>query len=547
MGVIIIMDISKLTLREKIGQLMMFGFDGITPSKEIVELIKEYHVGGIILFKRNIGTAKEVLKLTNELQRMAKEANHKLPLLISTDQENGIVSRLGLDTTTFPGNMLLGATYDTDETYKVAKATAEELRALGINMNLAPVLDVNNNPNNPVVGVRSFGEAPVDVANHGVASLKGHFNARVIPTIKHFPGHGDTEVDSHLDLPVISHILERLEELELVPFKKAIAAGAEVVMIAHVYFPGIEGDLNIPATISKKVITELLRGKLGYTKVVVTDCLEMKPITEGIGTVEAALLALQAGADLIMISHSYDLQKRTIGRIVKAVMTGELSEETINKAVERIIELKSRYLGWENILEQNIEALNQVGREEHRNLAMDVYRKGVTLIKNDGLLPLDSRNKRILVIYPENKIYTLVEELSSIDDKLKSAISSFKNVLNTYQINDYPEEAEINRLIDLSVSYEIVIFATINLKQKVEQIALINKLVDLKRKVIVISLRTPYDYALIPDVNAFIVTYEHSLPAINTAFEIIFGLTNAKGRLPVSIPGYFSKGLVCES
>lgn len=538
------MDISNLTLREKIGQLMMFGFDGITPSREIRKLIEEYHVGSIILFARNIGSATDVSELTTKLQTIAKKANHKLSLLISTDQENGIVRRLGIDTTTFPGNMLLGATQDTNNTYMVAKATAEELRALGINMNLAPVIDINNNSNNPVIGVRSFGEVAIDVANHGISSIKGYLDAKVIPTVKHFPGHGDTDIDSHLALPTIQHSLERLENLELIPFKKTIEAGVEVVMVAHVYFPGIEDDLNLPATISKKVVTELLRGKLGYQRVVVTDCLEMKAITEGIGTVEAALRALQAGADLIMISHSYDLQINTIERINEAIITGELSEETIDKATKRIIALKNKFLDWDNILEQNIESLKQVGSEKHRDLAMETYRKGVTLVKNDGLLPLDSNNKRILVIYPENKIYTLVEEKISIDDRLKSAIKNLNKELHihTYQIINHPEESEIKRLIELSLNYDIVVFATINLKQKVKHVNLINELVELKRRVIVISLRTPYDYALIPDVNAFIVTYEHSLPAISIAFEIIFGIINAKGKLPVSIPGYFNKG-----
>lgn len=538
------MDISNLILREKIGQLMMFGFDGITPSREIRKLIEEYHVGSIILFARNIGSTTDVSELTTKLQTIAKKANHKLPLLISTDQENGIVRRLGIDTTTFPGNMLLGATQDTNNTYMVAKATAEELRALGINMNLAPVIDINNNSNNPVIGVRSFGEVAIDVANHGISSIKGYLDAKVIPTVKHFPGHGDTDIDSHLALPTIQHSLERLENLELIPFKKTIEAGVEVVMVAHVYFPGIEDDLNLPATISKKVVTELLRGKLGYQRVVVTDCLEMKAIAEGIGTVEAALRALQAGADLIMISHSYDLQKKAIDRIVDAVSTGELSENTIDNAVQRIVTLKRRYLDWSSLLVQNIESLKQVGSEEHRDLAMGTYRKGVTLIKNDGLLPLNSNNKRILVIYPENKIYTLVEEKISIDDKLKSAIKNLNKELHihTYQIINHPEESEIKRLIELSLNYDIVVFATINLKQKVKHVNLINELVELKRKVIVISLRTPYDYALIPDVNAFIVTYEHSLPAISIAFEIIFGIINAKGKLPVSIPGYFNKG-----
>lgn len=538
------MDISNLTLREKIGQLMMFGFDGITPSKEIIEHIEEHRVGGIIFFARNIGTVREVLKLTTTLQTIAKKANHRLPLLISTDQENGIVRRLGNDATIFPGNMLLGATRDTGNTYMAAKATAEELRALGINMNLAPVIDINNNPNNPVIGVRSFGEDVIEVTNHGIASINGHVDAQVIPTIKHFPGHGDTEIDSHLALPVIPYCLERLEQIELVPFKKAIEVGAEAVMIAHVYFPGIEGELNIPATISSKVITELLRTKLGYNKVVVTDCLEMKAIADGIGTTEAALMALQAGADILMISHSFDLQKKAINRIVNAVVTGELSEDIIDRAVQRIATLKERYLDWGKILALNAEAFNQVSSEKNRSLAKDIYRKGVTLIKNDGILPLESNVRRILIIYPENKIYTLVEEKIIIDDQLKSAIEGFDNDLQiqTHQFIDDPGESEIEQLIELSFSYEIVIFAAINLKQKVKHVSLINKLVELNRKVIMISLRTPYDYTLTPKVNAFLVTYEHSLPAINVAFEIIFGLINSKGRLPVSIPGYFAKG-----
>ena len=216
---------------------MVFGFHGKTASPEIKQLIRDHHVGGIILFSRNMGTAAEVLNLTRELQQEAKNAGHKQPLLICIDQENGIVRRLDQGTTVLPGAMLLGATDQPENAYTVGVATGKELKHLGINWNLAPVLDVNNNPNNPVIGVRSFGENAAKVSLFGQEAMRGMQDAGVITTLKHFPGHGDTSVDSHLDLPVISHSMDRLEEIELKPFVDCIERGADTIMSAHVYFP----------------------------------------------------------------------------------------------------------------------------------------------------------------------------------------------------------------------------------------------------------------------------------------------------------------------
>ena len=206
-----------MTLEEQIGQLLMVGFWGTTPSPEIIELIQHYHVGNIILFSRNIHDAPQVLKLTQQLQQIAKLAGQRYPLLIAIDQENGIVQRLGETATIFPGNMALGAIGSEEIACEVAKATGNELKALGINMNLAPVLDVNNNAANPVIGVRSFGEDPSLVALLGAAMVKGYRAAGILSCLKHFPGHGDTTTDSHLSLPVIPYTLQRLENLELVP------------------------------------------------------------------------------------------------------------------------------------------------------------------------------------------------------------------------------------------------------------------------------------------------------------------------------------------
>src|SRR6266436_9545896 len=237
---------NSMTLEEQIGQVLMVGFWGHTPSQDIIDLISRYHIGNVILFSRNIGNTRQVLELTQSLQKIAREAGHPYPLLIAIDQENGIVQRLGGAATIYPGNMALGAIGSDEISYEVALAAGRELQALGINMNLAPVVDVNNNPANPVIGVRSFGEDPRLVARLGAAMVRGYRAAGVISCLKHFPGHGDTTIDSHLALATIPYSLERLEALELVPFRRAIEAGADCVMTAHVFFPALTSENMLP-------------------------------------------------------------------------------------------------------------------------------------------------------------------------------------------------------------------------------------------------------------------------------------------------------------
>lgn len=536
-------DITSMSLRQKIGQLMMIGFKGIVPSKEILQMIEEYHVGGIIFFGRNIGTPEEVLNLTSELQQAALRGKHELPLLISIDQENGLVRRLGVGTTVFPGNMLLGAVGDEEATREVAQATAEELKALGINMNLAPVLDINNNPHNPVIGVRSYGESVEDVTKHGIASIKGHHDAEVITNIKHFPGHGDTDADSHLALPVISHDLDRLEKVELVPFQRSIEAGADSVMIAHVYFPTIEPRENVPATISKAVVTNLLREKMGFNGVITTDCLEMDAISKTIGTVEGALQALKAGIDILMISHSHDLHIQAIERIVEAVESDEIEEDLIDKAVERVIKLKSEYLDWDKLPDPSRGVPLIVGGENHQILANRQYERGVTLVKDDGILPLTlDDQEKVLLIYPESKIFTLVEDERYTTHALGEAIRQHHTNVQEYSISTKPTDSEVEEVMKLVGDVKVVIFGTMNAHLIEDQAQLIRKLAMTGKSVIVIAMRNPYDLAAFPMVNAFLATYEYTLPSLNVASDIIFGARKPNGKLPVTIPEIAGKG-----
>src|SRR6266705_5778658 len=339
-----------MTVEEQIGQLLMVGFWGTTPSLEIIDLIQRYHVGNVILFTRNIHEIQQVLEPTQKLQEIAKEAGQRYPLLIAIDHENGIVQRLGDMVTIFPGNMALGAIGSEEIAYKVAMATGNELKALGINMNLAPVVDVNNNPANPIIGVRSFGENPSLVARLGAAMVKGYHAAGIFSCLKHFPGHGDTAIDSHLSLPVIPYTLQRLEALELVPFRSGMKAGAESVMIAHVAFPTLAEQNTLPATLSPSIVQGLLREQLDFKGVILSDCMEMRAISDTFGTERAAVTALQAGNDLVLVSHTYTRQRGSTEAIEAAVRAHELNAKAVRQAAEQVLKLKARYLSWNDIV-----------------------------------------------------------------------------------------------------------------------------------------------------------------------------------------------------
>ncbi|MEK5444972.1 MULTISPECIES: beta-N-acetylhexosaminidase [unclassified Fredinandcohnia] len=523
-------------LAKKVGQLLVIGFNGTKVPQEIRDLIHTYHIGAIILFGRNIGAPKEVLALTTDLQREAKKAGYTHPLLICVDQENGVVRRLGEGATIFPGAMTLGATGNPNHAYNVGVATGIELKALGINWNLAPVLDVNNNPDNPVIGVRSFGESAESVSKFGRASMQGMQEAGIATTLKHFPGHGDTNVDSHLDLPTIPHGLTRLEEIELKPFRECIAEGADTIMTAHVYFPSIETEPGVPATISRKVITGLLREKLKFNGVVTTDCMEMNAILHGVGTEKGAVAALKAGVDYVMISHTLERQVGAIEEILKAIENGELTEEEIDQALQRIKVLKEKYLSWQDIsLEDEPIVPETVGSKEHEKIAYEAYKDSVTIVKNDGMLPLPQNNSRILVVHPDNGTTMQVEDKRYANLSLGAAIKEYQPEADIYPFSSALDEKEVSAIVEKAKGYDTVIVGTLTITPSSNQIALVEKLIKEKGSVIVIAMRSPYDFGYLPDVPVYINTYEFTYPALKVAAGAIFGKEEVKGNLPVTV------------
>lgn len=535
-------------IRKKVGQLMVYGFTPTTPaevSEEIKELIKHDFVGSIILFGRNIGTPSEVLALTTELQRIAKEAGHEQPLLICVDQENGVVRRLGEGTTIFPGAMLLGATRNPGNAYKLGIATGTELKALGINWNLAPVLDVNNNPLNPVIGVRSYGEDPAHVSAFSQAAMKGMQEAGVVTTLKHFPGHGDTEVDSHLDLPTIAHDVERLFEIELLPFKEAIAAGADTIMSAHVYFPAFEKREGVPATLSKDVITGLLRNKLGYDGVITTDCMEMNAIAHTVGTAQGAIEAINAGVDLIMVSHTFSTQKGTITEILKAVECGEISQAQIDAAARRVEKLKQKYLSWDELplMEKQPLVPQVVGSKEHQQQAEQVFRQGITIVKNKNqTLPLSTDLKhRVLVVFPTNSTLMQVEDKRYSNYALQDFLHEIHPSAQFTIVSHAPTAEEIQEVVGRAKDFDTLIVGTLSASQAKEQITLIEQLYAVNKQIVVLAMRSPYDLAYLPDIPAYVATYEFTAPALRIAVKALYGQEHVEGSLPITMPSFHDR------
>ncbi len=528
---------NDMSLAEQIGQLLVVGFHGTNIPQSLRDLIERYHVGNIILFSRNMQDTHQTLQLTRDLQAIAQASGQRYPLLIMLDQENGLVRRLGPDATIFPGNMALGAINSEQITYDIAEATGQELRALGINMNLAPVVDVNNNPANPVIGVRSFGENSHLVARLGSAAMKGYQAADVVSVLKHFPGHGDTSVDSHRALPILPHTLEHLDRVELVPFARCIAEGAECVMIGHLYLPQLMSQEALPATVSSEIVQDLLRHRLGFDGVVISDCMEMHAVTRTIGTVRATVMALQAGNDLVLVSHSSSLQLASLQAIHAAVQASELSPETIRRATERVLRLKEKYLSWEISPSTPIEL---VGSAAHRRLSDATYERSTTLVKNDELLiPLRLQSdERVLVLHPQAVVASVVEDRSHAPTILAEAVEHRHANTGALAYSPASNDAERAVIVHEAGKASIVIIATMNAHADEYQTKLMQELLQAGCRVIGIAIRNPYDLQSFPQLRTYLATYEYTAPALEATVRVMFGEIEARGVLPVSLSGF---------
>lgn len=521
--------LAEMSTDEKVAQLFMVGFDGKTVPTSMDTLIKQ-GVGGAILFARNIESPEQTTQLTNRLQELSQDSPSKVPLLISIDQEHGIVSRFSQGFTLYPGQMALGATKSDAAARTMGEVTGRELRALGINMNLAPVLDVNNNPANPVIGVRSFGEDPNLVAKLGTALIAGLQSQQVAAVGKHFPGHGDTSVDSHKALPVVAHPRERLNSVELVPFKAAIAAGVDAIMTAHVFFPAIENNPDLPATLSSLVLTGLLRQELGFKGVIITDDMEMKAISDRYSPGEAAVKAILAGTDIVLIASQPTHHQAALNAVQKAVADGQITKERLDQSVRRILELKQRYGLLAPQKTDLTKVKDTVGIVPHLGHAQMVADDSVTLVRDQAkLLPLKLQSiSKVVVI--DNKAG--VTNPTAIYSALKQRIPQAVSVL--WDVN--PSESQVTQALAAAKDADLVIVASHNAHLNAAQAAAIRRVLALNRPTVLAALRNPYDASALPEAKTVIATYSYQVVSMNALVKRFFDEKIVGGQLPVTLP-----------
>ena len=516
-------DVSELDLETKIGQLLMVGFPGTEPTDALEDLVTERGIGNFIYFSRNITDPEGTAALSRELMELTTEQGPGIPPLIATDQEGGIVSRLDWGTQ-LPGQMLIGAAGDPDLARRAGEATGRELASVGINMDFAPVLDVNNNPDNPVIGVRSFGETPADVADLGIAMAEGIQSSDVLACGKHFPGHGDTDTDSHLDLPVVDHDRQRLDEVEFFPFRHAIETGIDSIMTTHVSFPTITGDREMPATVSREVQTGLLREEFGYEGLIVTDCLEMNAISEEMGTPEGAVRAIEAGVDLALVSHTPERQREAFDRLVEAVESGRIAEDRIDESVERIFEYKqTREIG-------SVPADNAWQSQSEETLATgrDVARAGVTLVRDEGdVVPISPDDELLLVGFPGDEGSNAEDaryEPSLVADSLRDVGLSVDLQVVESADADVP-----------TADYDAVVVATYDAANDDQQAAFVRSLSESVEPLLALAIKNPYDLSAFPSVPGYLVSYDYVPATLTATAELLAGEIEPNGTLPVTV------------
>ncbi|PLB52828.1 putative beta-N-acetylglucosaminidase [Aspergillus steynii IBT 23096] len=527
-------------LRKNVGQLFAVGFHGLTPSPEIKTLIHDHGVGGIVLFKRNIQDAAQLQALTLALQEEAKAAGHEHPLFIGIDQENGWVTRISPPIAPqLPGAMALGATYDPELAYKVGAATGETLRLFGINMNYAPVCDINSEPLNPVIGVRSFGDDPGYVGRFAGATAQGLREQKVVPTVKHFPGHGDTAVDSHYGLPVIKKTRDQLEQCELRPFRRAVAEGIEAVMTAHISLPAL-GETELPATLSADALN-ILREDMQYDGMVVTDCLEMDGIRATYGTEQGAVLALGAGSDSIMICHTYNVQVASINRVIGAIESGEVSTVRLMDALRRVAKVKQAFLNWDTALQlQSLDGLIPIN-DKSVDLAANVYSKSATIVREKpGVLSkLFSESSTVLFLFPGEKTPAGgAVDGEGLGRKGSHNATEYLEILKKQCPNAtevcYTEPGLSSEQWSLVEAVDVIVFTSINARESPYQRRVGLELAQRAQNIVSIAACSPYDFLDDASIETYVTTYEPTVEAFFAAVKRMKGQEIVqKGQLPI--------------
>ncbi|MDX3454660.1 glycoside hydrolase family 3 protein [Streptomyces sp. ME02-8801-2C] len=541
--------VSRMTLEEKVGQLFVmrvYGHSATTPDQADIdanlaelgvrtaaELIARYRVGGIIYFAwaHNTRDPHQIADLGNGIQRASLGLPRGLPVLISTDQEHGIVARVGRPATLLPGAMALGANGSRTDALTAGRVGGAELRALGIREDYAPVADVNVNPANPVIGVRSFGADPKAVAGLVAAQVTGYQRSSVAATAKHFPGHGNTAVDSHYGFPVIEHTREQWNTVDAPPFRAAIRAGIDSIMTAHIMVPALD-DSGDPATLSHPILTGILRGELGYDGVVVTDSLGMQGVREKYGDDRVPVLALKAGVDQLLNPPSIDIAWNAV---LEAVRQGELTEARLDTSLLRILRLKNRLGLLDRPYVTHAGVDRTVGVRGHLQAADRIAERTTTLLVNERkTLPISRvTQKKVLVVGadPASPSGTTGPPTTV----LANALTELGFTATALSTGTAPSAAVVAQAVAAAGEVDAVVVGTYNLSAASSQRTLVTALLATGRPVVCVAIRNPYDVAQLPSVQAYLATYSWTDVELRAAARVIAGRVGPRGRLPVPV------------
>jgi beta-N-acetylhexosaminidase len=511
--------LAQMTLRQKIGQMFMVTFYGRPLNEPARTLIADWQPGFVALFPSNLGTPEQVTRLTNAIQETLIGAGAP-PAFIAVDQEGGIIAHLKDGFTTFPVPMLITATQNPTLAYQYGAGIAAELRAVGINMNFAPVADLYTNRNNPIIGRRSFGSDPQQVNPILTAVIQGMQDSGVLATVKHFPGHGDTNEDSHTALPVIQDNREALLQQEFAPFAAAMAADVGMVMVAHIWYPALEPTENLPASLSPTIVTDILRAELQYTGLTMPDAMDMDAIDTVYSPAEAALLAVQAGQDVIVLGAHVSPQNHVaaMAAVLAAVEDGTIPEAQIDAAVRRILAAKERFgvFAWQPL--DPATAAERVPLEQNAALLNEVFQAAVTVVYDDAALLPAAGDTAVIYFGAQPSLWQACNR---------------REGLTPFAVSNTPSGGEISGAVWAAQQASKVIVFTQDAETNLQQQALIQALP--LEKTVVVALESPFDLLSLPRPAAYVVTYSPLRPAYAAVCAVLFGDAPALGTLIVDL------------
>ena len=514
------------------GRLML-AFSGATLPAATAARLRDAPAAGLSLFRyENVETPAQVRELTSAAQRASAQGGHQGPLLIAADQEGGQLIALGEATTAFPGNMALAAAGDLDLAERVGHAIGSEALAMGVNVVYAPSCDLATSPSNPHLGIRSFGDDPALVGAFAAAMVRGIRSAGAAATIKHFPGLGEADLDTHLGLPDLELGETRLAARELVPFAAAIDAGADLVMSAHVALSPMTGSTELPATLAREVMHDLLRDRLGFRGVTITDALDMEALPQGDAQAIDAIAALQAGNDLLLCVPDQAKTARIEASVVHAAARRLFDAEALRASDGRLAALRARLAAAPAV------DLDVVGGPAHQALAREVAERSITLVRNrDGLLPLRLEpGASLLAVMPRPRALTPADTSGSVEPGLAAALREHWADVREIVTAHPPTADEIAGVVAAAAEASVIVVGTITASADPAQAMLVEALLATGRPIVTVALRTPWDLGAYPIAGTHVVAYGILGPTLAALAGSLFGERPFRGRLPVALP-----------